>query len=44
MMDALPAPIATLHASSDQKPLANPQPTEETMKMAMPQPAQLLSP
>ena len=38
MMDASPAPMTILHASRVQKLLAKPQPTEDTMKMPMPQP------
>lgn len=38
MMDASPAPITIRLASKVQKLLAKPQPTEDTMKMAIPQP------
>ena len=39
MMEASPAPITILQASSVQKLLAKPHPTDDTMKMPMPQPA-----
>jgi len=39
MMDASPAPMMIRHTSSVQKLLAKPQPTEDIMKMAIPQPA-----
>lgn len=39
MMEASPAPMAILHAIKTQKLLAKEHPTEETVKMAMPQPA-----
>ena len=39
MMEASPAPITILQASSVQKLLARPHPTDDTMKMPIPQPA-----
>lgn len=41
MMEASPAPMTILHARRVQKLFAKPQPTEETMKMAMPHPANI---
>lgn len=38
MMEASPAPMTILHASRVQKLLAKPQPTDDTVKMAMPHP------
>ena len=38
-MDASPAPMMIRHTSSVQKLLAKPQPTDDTIKMAIPQPA-----
>ena len=43
MMEASPAPIAILHSIRIQKLLAKAQPTEETVKIAIPQPASHLS-
>lgn len=37
-MEASPAPMTILHASRVQKLLAKPQPTDDTMKIAMPHP------
>lgn len=39
MMEASPAPMMIRHTSSVQKLLAKPQPTDDTIKMAIPQPA-----
>ncbi len=38
-MEASPAPMMIRHTSSVQKLLAKPQPTDDTIKMAIPQPA-----
>ena len=38
-MEASPAPITILQASSVQKLLAKPHPSDDTMKMPIPQPA-----
>ena len=39
MMEASPAPMMIRHTSSVQKLLAKPQPTDDTIKIAIPQPA-----